>query len=152
MVLGVWHWRTWKRGDSPRMVRELRARGFSASKAGPANARNGSKPATSGATWSRRTRNMAYLWVRSTCSLEISRRRRRIRFWHRDTPICGQIKAGCTLAIVRDLFNREIIDWSLKPRMQRISWSTRWDSGSGRGRPGLLHNFVVGSQYASYAF
>lgn len=30
------------------------------------------------------------------------------QIWTSDIPICGQMKAGCTLAIVRGLFNREI--------------------------------------------
>ena len=58
------------------------------------------------------------------------------------------------LAIVLDLFNREVIGWSLKPRMTTdivldaltMAWFRR------RPAPGVLHHSDRGSQYASQAF
>jgi transposase InsO family protein len=58
------------------------------------------------------------------------------------------------LAIVLDLFNREVVGWSLKPRMTAdivtdaltMAWFRR------RPAPGLLHHSDRGSQYASHAF
>ncbi|RFC30857.1 MAG: hypothetical protein DID91_2727704714 [Candidatus Nitrotoga sp. MKT] len=38
-----------------------------------------------------------------------------------DTPICRQMKAGCILAYPARPVNWEIVGWSLKPGMQRIS-------------------------------
>ena len=58
------------------------------------------------------------------------------------------------LAIVLDLFNREIVGWSLKPSMTAdivtdalsMAWFKR------RPAPGLMHHSDRGSQYASHAF
>jgi putative transposase len=58
------------------------------------------------------------------------------------------------LAIVLDLFNREVVGWSLKPRMTAdivtdaltMAWFRK------RPAPGLLHHSDRGSQYASHAF
>lgn len=57
-------------------------------------------------------------------------------------------------AIVLDLFNREVVGWSLKPRMTAdivtdaltMAWFRR------KPAPGLMHHFDRGSQYASHAF
>ena len=66
------------------------------------------------------------------------------------------------LAIVLDLFNREVVGWSLKPRMTAdtlreaatsivtdaltMAWFRR------KPAPGVMHNEDRGSQYASHAF
>ena len=58
------------------------------------------------------------------------------------------------LAVVLDLFNREVIGWSLKPRMTTdlasdaltMAWFRR------RPAPGVLHHSDRGSQYASLAY
>ncbi len=58
------------------------------------------------------------------------------------------------LAIVLDLFNREVVGWSLKPRMTAdivtdalaMAWFRR------KPAPGLMHHSDRGSQYASHAF
>jgi transposase InsO family protein len=61
---------------------------------------------------------------------------------------------GAYLAIVLDLFNREVVGWSLKPRMTAdivtdaltMAWFRKHPA------PGLLHHSDRGSQYASHAF
>jgi len=58
------------------------------------------------------------------------------------------------LAIVLDLFNREVVGWSIKPRMTAdivtdalmMAWFRR------RPEPGALHHSDRGSQYASHDF
>lgn len=58
------------------------------------------------------------------------------------------------LAVVLDLFNREIFGWSLRPRMTAdimfdelpMAWFRR------KPAPGLIHHSDRGSQYASHAF
>ncbi|WP_213233704.1 IS3 family transposase [Caballeronia sp. NK8] len=58
------------------------------------------------------------------------------------------------LAIVLDLFNREIVGWSIKPRMTAdividaltMAWFRR------RPEPGAMHHSNRGSQYASHDF
>jgi len=58
------------------------------------------------------------------------------------------------LAIVLDLFNREIIGWSLKPRMTTDIVTDALTMAWFRRRPeaGVLHHSDRGSQYASHAF
>ena len=58
------------------------------------------------------------------------------------------------LAVVLDLFNREVVGWSIKPRMTtdividalNVAWFRR------RPAVGLIHHSDRGSQYASHAF
>lgn len=58
------------------------------------------------------------------------------------------------MAGVDDLFNREIVGWSIKPRMTAdlvtdaltMAWFRRWPA------PGLIHHSDRGSQYASGVF
>ena len=58
------------------------------------------------------------------------------------------------LAVVLDLFNREVVGWSIKPRMTAdividaltMAWFRR------KPAPGLIHHSDRGSQYASHAF
>ena len=58
------------------------------------------------------------------------------------------------MAVVLDLFNREIVGWSIKPRMTAdivtdaltMAWFRR------RPAPGLIHHSDRGSQYASHVF
>ena len=58
------------------------------------------------------------------------------------------------LAIVLDLFNREVVGWSLKPRMTADIVTDALTMAWFRKRPaaGLLHHSDRGSQYASHAF
>ena len=58
------------------------------------------------------------------------------------------------LAVVLDLFNREVVGWSIKPRMTAdividaltMAWFRK------KPAPGLIHHSDRGSQYASHAF
>ena len=140
---------------SPRMVRELRARGFGACKArverlmhehgirarhkrryrvttdsrhglpvAPNRLERDFAPATPNQTW---TADITYLWTN---------------------------EGWLYLAIVLDLFNREVVGWSLKPGMTAdlvtdaltMAWFRR------RPGPGVVLHSDRGSQYASSAF
>ena len=58
------------------------------------------------------------------------------------------------LAVVLELFNREVVGWSIKPRMTAdlvtdaltMAWFRK------RSAPGMLHHSDWGSQYVSQAF
>ncbi|MBI4741042.1 MAG: IS3 family transposase [Betaproteobacteria bacterium] len=58
------------------------------------------------------------------------------------------------LAIVLDLFNREVVGWSLKPRMTADIVADALTMARFRRRPapGLMHHPDRGGQYASHAF
>jgi putative transposase len=58
------------------------------------------------------------------------------------------------MAIVLDLFNREVVDWSLKPRMTADIVTDALTMAWFRRKPaaGLLHHSDRGSQYASHDF
>lgn len=74
--------------------------------------------------------------------------------WTSDITYLWTDEGWLYLAIVLDLFNREVIGWSLKPRMTTdivtdaltMAWFRR------RPAPGVLHHSDRGSQYASHAF
>jgi len=58
------------------------------------------------------------------------------------------------LANVLDLFNREVVGWSLKPRMTAdiVTDALTMTGFRKKPAPGLLHHSDRGSQYASHAF
>jgi transposase InsO family protein len=74
--------------------------------------------------------------------------------WTSDITYLWTDEGWLYLAIVLDLFNREVVGWSLKPRMTAdivtdaltMAWFRR------RPAPGLMHHSDRGSQYASHAF
>ena len=74
--------------------------------------------------------------------------------WTADMTYLWTDEGWLYLAIVLDLFNREVIGWSLKPRMTTdivtdalmMAWFRR------RPEPGVMHHSDRGSQYASHAF
>ena len=74
--------------------------------------------------------------------------------WGADLTYVWTDEGWLYLAIVLDLFNREIVGWSLKPRMTAdivtdaltMAWFRR------RPAPGLIHHSDRGSQYASLLF
>jgi len=76
------------------------------------------------------------------------------RVWTSDITYLWTEEGWLYLAIVLDLFNREIVGWSLKPRMTAdivtdaltMAWFRR------KPAPGLMHHSDRGSQYASHAF
>ena len=74
--------------------------------------------------------------------------------WGADLTYVWTDEGWLYLAIVLDLFNREIVGWSIKPQMTAdivtdaltMAWFRR------RPAPGLLHHSDRGSQYASPLF
>lgn len=74
--------------------------------------------------------------------------------WAADLTYVWTTEGWLYLAVVLDLFNREVLGWSIKPRMTAeividaltMAWFRR------RPAPGLIHHSDRGSQYASHAF
>ena len=140
---------------SPRMVRELRARGFPASK--PRVERlmreNGIRA---------RHKRRYKATTDSKHALPVAENLLDRNFapaapneaWSADITYVWTEEGWLYLAVVLDLFNREIVGWSIKPRMTvdivtdalTMAWFRR------RPAPGLIHHSDRGSQYASHAF
>lgn len=76
------------------------------------------------------------------------------RVWTSDITCLWTDEGWLYLAIVLDLFNREVIGWSLKPRMTADLVTDALTMAWFRRRPdsGVLHHSDRGSQYASHAF
>jgi len=74
--------------------------------------------------------------------------------WTSDITYLWTGEGWLYLAIVLDLFNREVIGWSLKPRMSSDIVTDALTMAWFRRRPatGVLHHSDRGSQYASHAF
>jgi putative transposase len=72
--------------------------------------------------------------------------------WTADTPYLGTDEGWRYLAIVLDRFNREVMGWSLKPRMtaDRVTDALNL-AGFRRQPPGVLPHSDRGSPYASRA-
>jgi len=140
---------------SPRMVRELRARGFSASKARVERLMrdNGIH-----ARHKRRYR----VTTDSTHGLPVAPNLLARNFtptapnqvWTSDITYLWTDESWLYLAVTLDLFNREVVGWSLKPRMTADIVTDALTMAWFRKRPaaGLMHHSDRGSQYASHAF
>jgi putative transposase len=140
---------------SPRMVRELRARGFPASK--PRVERlmreNGirarHKRRYKATTDSKHNLPVAANLLDRNFSPTAPN-----QAWSADLTYIWTDEGWLYLAVVLDLFNREIVGWSIKPRMTvdivtdalTMAWFRR------RPAPGLIHHSDRGSQYASRVF
>ncbi|WP_416348527.1 IS3 family transposase [Glaciimonas sp. Gout2] len=140
---------------SPRMVRELRLRGFTAGKE-----RIERLMRESGIRARHKRRYRAT--TDSKHGLPVAENLLAREFmpdapnqvWTSDITYLWTDEGWLYLAIVLDLFNREVIGWSLKPRMTtdivtdalKMAWFRR------RPAPGVMHHSDRGSQYASYAF
>ena len=140
---------------SPRMVRELRDRGFPASK--PRVERlmreNGIKAR-------HKRRYKATTDSRHTLPVAPNLLDRNFtpatpnKVWTADMTYIWTDEGWLHLAVVIDLFNREVVGWSIKPRMTTdivmdaltMAWFRR------KPAPGLMHHSDRGSQYASHAF
>lgn len=74
--------------------------------------------------------------------------------WTSDITYLWTEEGWLYLAIVMDLFNREVIGWSLKPRMTADIVTDALTMAWFRRKPakGVLHHSDRGSQYASHAF
>lgn len=76
------------------------------------------------------------------------------KVWAGDITYIWTTEGWLYLAVVLDLFNREVVGWSIKPRMTadividalKMAWFRR------RPAPGVIHHSDRGSQYASGAF
>lgn len=140
---------------SPRMVLELRARGFSASKQRVERLmqENGIRA---------RHKRKFKVTTDSKHGLPVADNLLDRNFtpeapnqvWTSDITYLWTDEGWLYLAIVLDLFNREVVGWSLKPRMTAdiatdaltMAWFRR------KPAPGILHHSDRGSQYASQAF
>lgn len=140
---------------SPRMVRELRLRGFPAGKERVERLmqENGIK-----AKHKRRFK----VTTDSKHNLPVAPNLLDRNFtpdapnqvWTSDITYLWTDEGWLYLTIVLDLFNREVVGWSLKPNMTAdivtdalaMAWFRR------RPAPGLIHHSDRGSQYASHAF
>jgi len=76
------------------------------------------------------------------------------RVWTADLTYIWTGEGWLYLAVVLDLFNREIVGWSIKPRMTADivvdALTMAWFRG--KPAPGLIHHSDRGSRYASHAF
>lgn len=140
---------------SPRMVRALRARGFSVSKA-----RVERLMREHGLRGRHKRRFKATTDSRHHLPVADNRLARDFtpsapnQVWTSDITYLWTEEGWLYLAIVLDLFNREVVGWSLKPRLTTdlvtdaltMAWFRR------QPPPGLLHHSDRGSQYASHAF
>jgi transposase InsO family protein len=140
---------------SPRMVRELRRRGFAAAKERVERLmrENGIRA---------RHKRRYKVTTDSKHGLPVAENLLERNFtpaapnqvWTSDITYLWTDEGWLYLAIVLDLFNREVIGWSMKPRMTTdividaltMAWFRR------RPEPGAMHHSDRGSQYASHAF
>ena len=140
---------------SPRRVREIRGRGFPASKA-----RIERLMRENGIRARHKRRYKATTDSKHKLPLAPNRLDRNFtpsapnQVWTADLTYIWTDEGWLYLAVVLDLFNREVVGWSLKPRMTAdiaidaltMAWFRR------KPVPGLIHHSDRGSQYASHAF
>ncbi|MGT2433251.1 IS3 family transposase [Cupriavidus basilensis] len=140
---------------SPRMLREIRARGFPASKERVERLmRENGIRARHKRRW-RATTNSRH-------SLPIAPNRLERNFspaapnqvWTADMTYIWTDEGWLYLAIVLDLFNREVVGWSIRPRMTADIVTDALAMAWFRRKPasGLIHHSDRGSQYASQVF
>ena len=140
---------------SPRMTMELRARSFSASRARVCRLmrENGIRA---------RHKRRYQATTDSAHALPVAKNLLDRDFtpgapnkvWTADMTYLWTDEGWLYLAVVIDLFNREVVGWSIKPRMTpdivldalTMAWFRR------KPAPGLMHHSDRGSQYASHAF
>jgi transposase InsO family protein len=140
---------------SPRMVRELRDRGFSASKERVERLmRENGIRARHKRRYKATTDSRHGLPVAENVLARDFTPAAPNQVWTSDITYLWTDEGWLYLAIVLDLFNREVVGWSLKPHMTAdivtdaltMAWFRR------RPAPGLIHHSDRGSQYASQAF
>jgi transposase InsO family protein len=140
---------------SPRMVRELRARGFAASKERVERLmRDNGIHARHKRRYKATTDSRHGLPVAENLLARNFTPTTPNQVWTSDITYLWTDEGWLYLAIVLDLFNREVVGWSLKPRMTAdivtdaltMAWFRR------KPAPGVLHHSDRGSQYASHAF
>lgn len=140
---------------SPRMLREIHARGFPASKE-----RVERLMRENGIRARHKRRWRATTNSRHALPIAPNRLERNFtpaapnRVWTADMTYIWTDEGWLYLAIVLDLFNREVVGWSIRPRMTAdivtealtMAWFRR------KPGPGLIHHSDRGSQYASQTF
>ena len=140
---------------SPRMVLELRARGFSAGKERVERLmRDNGIHARHKRRYKATTDSNHGLPVAENLLNRDFTPTAPNQVWTSDITYLWTDEGWLYLAIVLDLFNREVVGWSLKPRMAAdivtnalsMAWFRR------KPAPGLIHHSDRGSQYASAAF
>lgn len=140
---------------SPRMLREIRERGF------PAGKERVERLMRANGIRARHKRRYKAT-TDSKHALPVAPNRLARNFtpsapnqaWAADLTYVWTTEGWVYLAVVLDLFNREVVGWSIKPRMTAdivtdaltMAWFRR------RPAPGLIHHSDRGSQYASQAF
>jgi transposase InsO family protein len=141
--------------DSPRMTEALRQRGFSAGKKRVERLmrENGIRA---------RHKRRYKVTTDSKHGLPVSENKLARNFtptapnqaWTSDITYLWTDEGWLYLAIVLDLFNREVVGWSLKPRMTADIVTDALTMAWFRRQPaaGLIHHSDQGSQYASQAF
>ncbi|MBZ0090672.1 MAG: IS3 family transposase [Sulfuricellaceae bacterium] len=140
---------------SPRMVRELRARGFSASKDRVERLmRENGIRARHKRRFKATTDSKHALPVAGNLLDRNFTPSAPNQVWTADMTYLWTDEGWLYLAIVLDLFNREIVGWSLKPRMTADIVTDALTMAKFRRKPalGVLHHSDRGSQYASRAF
>jgi transposase InsO family protein len=140
---------------SPRMVRELRQRGFTASKARVERLmRDNGIRARHKRRYKATTDSKHGLPVAPNLLDRNFTPSAPNEVWTSDITYLWTDEGWLYLAIVLDLFNREVIGWSMKPHMRAdlvtdaltMAWFRRSPAA------GVLHHSDRGSQYASDAF
>lgn len=140
---------------SPRMVLELRARGFPASKARVERLmREHGIRARHKRKFKVTTDSKHKLPIAPNLLDRDFAPAAPNQVWTSDITYLWTDEGWLYLAIVLDLFNREVVGWSLKPRMTAgivtdaltMAWFRR------KPAPGLLHHSDRGCQYASHVF
>ena len=140
---------------SPRMVRELRARGFPASKPRVERLmREHGIRARHKRRYKATTDSKHRLPVAPNLLDRNFAPQAPNQSWSADITYIWTDEGWLYLAVVLDLFNREVVGWSIKPRMMAdivtdaltMAWFRR------KPAPGLIHHSDRGSQYASHAF
>ena len=140
---------------SPRMVRELRVRGFSASKERVERLmREHGIHARHKRRYKVTTDSKHGLPVAENLLARNFTPKAPNRVWKSDITYLWTDEGWLYLAIVLDLFNREVVGWSLKSHMTsdivRDALTMAWFRK--RPAPGLMHHSDRGSQYASHVF
>lgn len=140
---------------SPRMIRELRLRGFTASKERVERLmREHGIHARHKRRYKVTTDSKHALPVADNLLDRNFMPTAPNQAWTSDITYLWTDEGWLYLAIVLDLFNREVIGWSLKPRMTSDIVTDALTMAWFRRRPavGVMHHSDRGSQYASKAF
>jgi putative transposase len=140
---------------SPRMVRELRGRGFPASKARVERLmRDNGIRARHKRRYKATTDSKHSLPVAANLLDRNFTPAAPNQTWSADITYVRTDEGWLYLAVVLDLFNREIVGWSIKPRMTADIVTDALTMAWFRRKPaaGLIHHSDRGSQYASHEF